>query len=149
MSLRGKTHISPYEDHLADQTAVSFETCGAILAALIAAADVHDKAFIEDWESFVTEAIAYSRIRAEFNLLDLATMTARSAQRTAKHNAVISTLQAVVMSIQAQGGDISRATQLGIDLAARTHAKEKPYRRMVGDFANYIAYVNALATRNV
>jgi hypothetical protein len=81
--------------------------------------------------------------------MSITEITEQSAKRTSAHNAVIDSLTAVVRLMARDGHDTKWANEFNIDLTDANRAKTKFNRRKIGDFANYLVYINALSTRLV
>lgn len=128
---------------------ITFEQCGRVLDKIIAAMDLDDPVYSETWEDFIGVAITYTKIRADFSLMSITEITEQSAKRTSAHNAVIDSLTAVVRLMARDGHDTKWANEFNIDLTDANRAKTKFNRRKIGDFANYLVYINALSTRLV
>lgn len=145
------THINTYADYLeaTPNDRLTFEACGKLLDQLVTQMDLTDELYVETWQDFMHEAIAYTRIRADFAFMPITESSLQADKRTAAHNSVISTLSALARLMARDGRAITWATQLGIDVTDENVAKAKLNRRRIGDFANYLTYINALSSRLV
>lgn len=88
--------------------------------------------FVND---FISKAIRYATIRANWELMDNETKMKEDSGRTVVHNALIDSLNILARLISMSGVDVSWREQLG------------DQRKRIGDFACFVVYMLGINNR--
>lgn len=95
----------------------------------------------ELYEDFVSASIKYAEIRAEWSLMSREQKMDKDPLRTALHNSVIIQVNMLARYLAQIGRSTSWRYLLG------NEEEDRIYRKTIGDFACYIAFVNAICSR--
>lgn len=95
----------------------------------------------ELYEDLIGASITYASIRAKWLTLSREEKTSTDSRRTSAHDSVITHINMLARYLKMQGKETAWRDALGDE-------KEDPnYRKRIGDFGCYLAFVNALAAR--
>lgn len=95
----------------------------------------------ELYEDFVSASVKYAEIRAEWSLMSREQKMDKDPLRTALHNSVIIQVNMLARYL----AQIVRSTPWRNLLG--NEEEDRIYRKTIGDFACYIAFVNAICSR--
>ena len=95
----------------------------------------------ELYEELLETAVRYAAIRAGWSLLSPKERTEQDPGRTSCHNSVITYLNMLARYERQQGKEAAWREQLGYE------EDDPNNRKAMGDFACYLAFVNALLAR--
>lgn len=130
-----------YREYLISEKAIPFEKQQAIHQEMIEEIGTDPDA-LELYEELITAAVNYSEIRARWLLMDKAQKMEEDSVRTARHNTLI--LQINILSRYLRNQKKKPAfwrDKLGYEEDDRTN------RKVMGDFACYLSFVNSLCAR--
>lgn len=95
----------------------------------------------ELYEAVLNKAIIYANMRAQWELMDREEKMEKDSLRTSRHDTVITNLNMLSRFLKMQGKDTSWRDELG-------YTEDDPsFRKTIGDFACYLAFVNAICNR--
>ncbi|MGK0576014.1 hypothetical protein [Macrococcus capreoli] len=130
--------IPTYDKAKEQHDLLDFETAQNIYSKMITGINLSDSEFKEYWDDFINGCIEYSNFRSlwltisreEKNNQDL------DAKRTSTHNELIRSLNVIMRYLQQESKDTSWYDEITEN------------RKRIGDFANYIAYIYAVNSRD-
>lgn len=132
--------IATYKEYLNTKCGMTFEEMQEIHGKMLAEIGL-DADAVELYRDLISTAVKYAAIRAEWLLLDREQKIECDARRTFCHDSFIIKCNMLARYIKMQGKEVEWRERLGDD-------KENPYnRKRMGDFACYLAFVNALNAR--
>ena len=94
----------------------------------------NDESF-DMWKDLLNRAIDYTNIRAKWSLMPTEEKIEKDVYRTACHDSFINSLKVYIRYLK----------QLGIELALNELIEQD--RKIIGDFANYIVFREAIKNR--
>lgn len=133
--------IGTYEDYLAKPKALSVEQMSQLHAQLAAELADPDEDTLELYQYLMNNALQYAQIRAAWTMQTPEERAAADAGRTRCHNAVISSFDALARWLRQQGKEAAWRDALGYEKDDRYN------RKVIGDFACYLVFVNGLLAR--
>lgn len=95
----------------------------------------------ELYEDLIAASAKYAEIRAEWSLMSREQKMDKDPLRTALHNSVIIQVNMLARYLAQIGRSTSWRNCLG------NEEEDRIYRKTIGDFACYIAFVNAICSR--
>jgi hypothetical protein len=101
----------------------------------------NDQDASELYEDLISASVKYAEIRAEWSLMSREQKMDKDPLRTALHNSVIIQVNMLSRYLAQIGRSTSWRNLLG------TEEEDRMYRKTIGDFACYIAFVNAICSR--
>lgn len=96
---------------------------------------------LELYEDLLTDAIKYAAIRAEWTQMTREQKMDRDPYRTAIHDSVIMDINVLARYLRKKGKESKWRDMLG------NEESDRIYRKAIGDFACYLAFVNAVCMR--
>ena len=132
--------ILNYENYLNENKALSLESMQSIHTEIICEIG-KDPDALELYRDLLDKAIQYAAIRAEWFLLDYEKRMEIDDRRTSLHNSVITHLNMLQRYLKSQGKNGEWRDMLGYE------EDDKYNRKAIGDFACYLAFVNAINAR--
>ena len=132
--------ISTFREYLTQPKALSPDTMHSIHEALLE--DVgSDPDALELYHDLLAVSVKYAKIRAGWPLLTRSQKMDSDSDRTSCHDSVISHFNMLARYAKQQGKNAAWRDTLGYE-------EDAPYnRKAIGDFACYLAFVNALNAR--
>ena len=100
-----------------------------------------DEDALELYEDLLTDAIKYAGIRAEWAQMTREEKMDRDPYRTAIHDSVIMDINGLARNLRRNGKEAKWRDTLG------NEESDRIYRKSIGDFACYLAFVNAICMR--
>ena len=100
-----------------------------------------DEDALELYEDLLTDAIKYAAIRAEWAQMTREEKMDRDPYRTAIHDSVIMDINVLARYLRKYGKEAKWRDTLGDE------GSDRIYRKSIGDFACYLAFVNAICMR--
>lgn len=100
-----------------------------------------DEDALELYEDLLADAIKYAAIRAEWTQMTREEKMDRDPYRTAIHDSVIMDINVLARYLRKNGKEAKWRDMLGDEESDRI------YRKTIGDFACYLAFVNAICMR--
>lgn len=132
--------IPVYEDYLKEPLSLSFDGMAA-LHREIAQEAAGDSGALELYGELLSAAVKYAEIRARWNQWSREEKAENDSLRTSRHNRVIDSLNILARYLKKQGTEAAWRNVLGDET-------ENPYyRKRIGDFACYLAFVEGLHAR--
>ena len=132
--------ITTYEEYLHTERSLTLEKMQDIHSKMISDIGT-DADAIEIYGELMDTVTKYAAIRTEWPLLNREEKTGRDSRRTSCHDSVIVKFNMLARYARMQGKDANWRDCLGYE-------EDNPYnRKRIGDFACYLAFVNALNTR--
>lgn len=132
--------MNTYEEYLSLEKALTTEQMKSIHKEIIEGTQ-GDPDAVELYEDFVSASIKYAEIRAEWSIMTRPQKLEKDSLRTALHNSVIIQINMLARYLRRKGKDPLWRDLLGDEETDRI------YRKRIGDFACYIAFVNAVCSR--
>lgn len=132
--------VSVYKEYLAMDKSISLEEMQQIHAEMVAAIG-NDTDAIELYEELVIAANKYSAFRAAWCVWSREEKLDRDASRTSCHDSMIVKFNQLARYLKMQGKDTAWRDKLG-------YVEDDSYnRKVIGDFACYIVFVNSICAR--
>lgn len=132
--------VSVYKEYLAMDKSISLEEMQQIHAEIVAAIG-NDTDAIELYEELVIAANKYSAFRAAWCVWSREEKLDRDASRTSCHDSMIVKFNQLARYLKMQGKDTAWRDKLG-------YVEDDSYnRKVIGDFACYIVFVNSICAR--
>lgn len=132
--------VSVYKEYLAMDKSISLEEMQQIHAEMVAAIG-NDTDAIELYEELVIAANKYSAFRAAWGVWSREEKLDRDASRTSCHDSMIVKFNQLARYLKMQGKDTAWRDKLG-------YVEDDSYnRKVIGDFACYIVFVNSICAR--
>ena len=129
---------------------LSFEEMEDIHEQVLSNADTKNEDFKEFWEETIRSVIAYSSIRAKWNLMTKNEKMEKDNSRTSAHDLVINNFIVLERIFKMNDWDSKTWTEklfLQSDNPTRNKDDLQSVRKRIGDFANYLAFVYDLNGR--
>lgn len=139
-----------YDWYLQQNEHLTFTEMGMIQQAIFNNADTSDEDFQDVWHDLVDAAIKYSTVRANWGSFSRQEKMAKDDARTANHNKVIDNFIILERIFKLHNWPSQAWTEklfLQEDRPKRTRADVTSHRKRIGDFANYLTFINALNNR--
>ena len=127
--------VFTYTDFLNDKDVITFDHAGIIYNDLINSSNIHDPEFKKYWKEFIELCVKYAEIRGNWLTFSREEKLSSDEARTIIHNKVIYQLKLLKGMANAQYKDVSWFETFKDD------------RKLIGDFACYVAYVYAVNAR--
>lgn len=124
-----------YNDFLNEKDIITFDLAGTVYNDLINSSNIHDPEFKNYWKEFIQLCVKYAEARGSWLTLSREEKQSFDETRTIIHNKVIYQLKLLKGLADAQGKDVSWFETFKDD------------RKLIGDFACYVAYVYAVNAR--
>ena len=133
-------NIYSYEDYLISEKTLTIAQMEGIHKDILQSIQ-GDQDASELYEDFVSASVKYAEIRAEWSLMSREQKMDKDPLRTALHNSVIIQVNMLARYL----AQIGRSTSWRIIMG--NEEENRIYRKTIGDFACYIAFVNAICSR--
>lgn len=133
-------NICSYEEYLSSEKALTIAQMEGIHKDIIRSIQ-SDQDALELYEDLVSASVKYSEIRAEWSLMSREQKMDKDPLRTSLHNAAIIQVNILARYLAQIGKSTSWRNLLG------NEEEDRIYRKTIGDFACYIAFVNAICSR--
>lgn len=138
-----------YESYLKTVESLSLEEMNQIYGSIFENANLQDNDFKEYWADVVNAAIEYTDVRAKWSI----SKPSENDHRSTKHNSLITAilvLERIFKSKEWPSDEWTTKLFLGKPLGERRVLEDvDQHRRRIGDFGNYIVFMQALETRNM
>lgn len=131
---------STYKEYLETQKSLTLEEMQELHEQLLSEIGTDPDA-LELYEDLVIASTEYAEVRANWLLWDLATKRNRDPGRTARHNTVIVACNMAARYLKSKGYEAAWRDVLGYE------EEDRYYRKRIGDFACYLAFINGLNAR--
>ena len=129
-----------YEEYLQMPKSLPFNEMQELHAQILSAIGTDTEAQ-ELYEELIGASITYASIRAKWLTLSREERASTDSRRSSAHDNVITHINVLARYLNMQGKETAWRDALGDE-------KEDPnYRKRIGDFGCYLAFVNALAAR--
>lgn len=132
--------ILNYNDYLKEEKALTLEEMQSIHEDMISEIGA-DADAMELYEDLLEKAIPYAAVRAEWFLMDYEKRMEIDDRRTSLHNSVITHLNMLSRYLKMQGKEAKWRDRLGYE------EDDRYYRKSMGDFACYLAFINGIHAR--
>ena len=132
--------MNTYDEYLSMPKAMPIEKMDSIHRQIVDETDNAPDA-IALYEELVAAAIKYSAIRAEWALMSREEKMEKDPLRTSLHNAVILQVNVLARYMRQVGKPALWRDLLGDE------EKDPNYRKVIGDFACFLAFINGLCAR--
>lgn len=132
--------IHTYEKYSSTEKALTITQMEDIHKCIIKSIQ-DDQDASELYKDLVSASVKYAEIRAEWSLMSREQKMDKDPLRTALHNSVIIQINMLARYLAQIGKSSSWRNLLGNEEEDRIH------RKTIGDFACYIAFVNAICSR--
>lgn len=123
-----------YNSFLSEKTSLSFEGSQKIHQAILSTLE-HDQEVLQVWQDFLEASMEYAYTRSRWLLLEREERQENDSKRTTQHDKVIYILKLLSRYLEQAGQDIQWFKDIEAD------------RKLIGDFASYIAYIYAVNAR--
>lgn len=133
------TAASTYEDYLKTQNSMTFERMAELHRQIVEEVG-RDEEALEFYGYLVKAAAKYANTRANWYTMDRQEKLDADSGRTSQHDSFITNLNMLANFLKTQGKPACWRDELGYD-------REGYGRKMLGDFACYIAFVCAVNER--
>ena len=133
-------NMCSYEEYLSSEKALTITQMEDIHKDILQSIQ-NDLDASELYEDFVSASVKYAEIRAEWSLMSREQKMDKDPLRTALHNSVIIQVNMLARYLAQIGRSTSWRNLLG------NEEEDRIYRKTIGDFACYIAFVNAICSR--
>lgn len=130
--------IPTYDKAKEQHDLLDFETAQNIYSKMITGINLSDSEFKEYWDEFITGCIEYSNFRSLWLTLSREEKNNSDfdKRRTDTHNGLITKLNVVKRYLDNEGKNTNWFDEITQE------------RKRIGDFANYIAYIYAVNSRD-
>ncbi len=146
-----KVLINTYEDYLSNPATYSFETMASIHSSMVAQLNRNDEGDEALYNDLIKAAANYTGIRAVWHLTwvsgDRDDWEKANQDRSGKHDSFITRLAALTRLLQVTGRETGWAQKLGYDEEERAYPMTGSGRKILGDFACYLTFAEALSAR--
>lgn len=132
--------IGTYEDYISMPRAMSATNMASIHRQMVEEIDCLLDA-IELYNELIEAAIKYAEIRAKWAIMDREQKIERDSYRTSLHNAFILQVNILARFLRKSGRPAIWRNELG------NEEEDRIYRKVIGDFACYLAFVNGICSR--
>ena len=132
--------MNTFEEYLSCGKALSFDKMKMIHEAMIEETK-NDPDAVELYEDLRSASIKYADIRAEWSFMTREQKLEQDRFRTALHNTIIMQMNVLARHLRQTGKSAIWRDTLGDEETDRI------FRKVIGDFACYIAFVNSICTR--
>ena len=132
--------INTYQDYLTKEKAISFEQMEEIHKMILREISGDNEA-IEIYGELLAEAFEYAAIRAEWTQMTTEQKMDKDPYRTASHNSFILNINILARYLRKNGRKSKWKNMLGDE------ESDSIFRKTIGDFACYLAFVNAVCMR--
>lgn len=133
-------NMCSYEEYLSSEKALTITQMEDIHKDILQSIQ-NDLDASELYEDFVSASVKYAEIRAEWSLMSREQKMDKDPLRTALHNSVIIQANMLARYLAQIGRSTPWRNLLG------NEEEDRIYRKTIGDFACYIAFVNAICSR--
>lgn len=133
-------NMCSYEEYLSSEKALTITQMEDIHKDILQSIQ-NDLDASELYEDFVSASVKYAEIRAEWSLMSREQKMDKDPLRTALHNSVIIQVNMLARYLAQIGRSTPWRNLLG------NEEEDWIYRKTIGDFACYIAFVNAICSR--
>ena len=133
-------NMCSYEEYLSSEKALTITQMEGIHKDILQSIQ-NDLDASELYEDFVSASVKYVEIRAEWSLMSREQKMDKDPLRTALHNSVIIQVNMLARYLAQIGRSTPWRNLLG------NEEEDRIYRKTIGDFACYIAFVNAICSR--
>lgn len=133
-------NMCSYEEYLSSEKALTITQMEDIHKDILQSIQ-NDLDASELYEDFVSASVKYAEIRAEWSLMSREQKMDKDPLRTALHNSVIIQVNMLARYLAQIGRSTPWRNLLG------NEEEDRIYRKTIGDFACYIAFVNAICSR--
>ena len=133
-------NMCSYEEYLSSEKALTITQMEDIHKDILQSIQ-NDLDASELYEDFVSASVKYAEIRAEWSLMSREQKMDKDPLRTALHNSVIIQVNMLARYLAQIGRSTPWRNLLG------NEEEDQIYRKTIGDFACYIAFVNAICSR--
>ena len=133
-------NMCSYEEYLSSEKALTITQMEDIHRDILQSIQ-NDLDASELYEDFVSASVKYAEIRAEWSLMSREQKMDKDPLRTALHNSVIIQVNMLARYLAQIGRSTPWRNLLG------NEEEDRIYRKTIGDFACYIAFVNAICSR--
>lgn len=132
--------VNTFEEYLSCEKALSFDQMRMIHEAVIEEIK-NDPDAVELYEDLRSASIRYAAIRAEWSIMTREQKLEQDRFRTALHDTVIMQTNVLARYLRQTGKSALWRDSLGDEETDRI------FRKVIGDLACYIAFVNSICTR--
>ena len=132
--------INTFQEYMKNEKSLSIGQMEEI-HQLMALEMADDEDALELYEDLLTDAIKYAAIRAEWAQMTREEKMDRDPYRTAIHDSVIMDITVLARYLRRNGKEAKWRDTLGDE------GSDRIYRKSIGDFACYLAFVNAICMR--
>ena len=133
-------NMCSYEEYLSSEKALTITQMEDIHKDILQSIQ-NDLDASELYEDFVSASVKYAEIRAEWSLMSREQKMDKDPLRTALHNSVIIQVNMLARYLAQIGRSTPWRNLLG------NEEEDRIYRKTIGDFACYIAFVSAICSR--
>ena len=133
-------NIHTYEEYSSTEKSLTITQMEDIHNCIIKSIQ-DDQDASELYEDLISASVKYAEIRAEWSLMSREQKMDKDPLRTALHNSVIIQVNMLARYLAQIGRSTSWRNLLG------NEEEDRIYRKTIGDFACYIAFVNAICSR--
>jgi len=133
-------NIHTYEEYSSTEKSLTITQMEDIHNCIIKSIQ-DDQDASELYEDLISASVKYAEIRAEWSLMSREQKIDKDPLRTALHNSVIIQVNMLARYLAQIGRSTSWRNLLG------NEEEDRIYRKTIGDFACYIAFVNAICSR--
>ena len=132
--------MNTFEEYLLSEKALSFDQMKKIHEDMIGETG-NDSDAVELYVELLSASIRYAAIRAEWSVMKKKKKMEKDEQRTARHDMVIIQMNMLARYLRRTGKTAAWRDSLGDE------ENDRIFRKAIGDFACYIAFVNSLCSR--
>lgn len=132
--------MNTYEEYLSLEKALPVDQMETIHAAIIEESE-NDPDARELYEEFVSACIKYAAIRAEWGIMSKEEKMDKDPYRTSCHDMVILHANMLARYLRNIGKKVVWRDKLG------NEEEDRIYRKVIGDFACYVAFITAINSR--
>lgn len=132
--------MKTFEEYLLSEKALSFDQMKKIHEDMIGETG-NDSDAVELYVELLSASIRYAAIRAEWSVMTREQKMEKDEQRTARHDMVIIQMNMLARYLRRTGKTAAWRDSLGDE------ENDRIFRKAIGDFACYIAFVNSLCSR--
>lgn len=132
--------IDTYEDYISMPLAMPATKMTSIHRQMIDELDCLPDA-VELYNELIEAAIKYAEIRAKWAIMDREQKIEKDSYRTSLHNAFILQINILAHFLRKNGKPALWRNELG------NEEEDRIFRKVIGDFACYLAFVNGICSR--
>ena len=129
-----------YEDYLSSEKVLTTDQMEGIHKDILQSLQ-NDQDALDLYGDLVSASVKYAEIRAEWSLMSREQKMDKDPLRTALHNSVIIQVNMLARYLAQIGRSTPWRNLLG------NEEEDRIYRKTIGDFACYFAFVNAICSR--